>query len=751
MIEIIKPVPFNCYYEMNPYIFASSSDCFDNNNSNNEGNLESYDTNLTSTPSNTFHAAPVDLSYTSQPAVITTDHQPQLTFNQPVSTFTGYPQISSTFTGEHQSSTRSPCINRRYSEPPQSIRPFSSNISELGFLGGDVTSQVQHSGGYRHSLPNTSHLELFNLNSPNSDFLSSLPISFTEQTSSAETSFLPDREIVPLVQQNPGPSNIVSSSNVRSSISPTAFQTSSNFGKLSLESDINTTEFMHIYDNVIQLASQSQASPVESKTFTNTTPIQISSRPLDDPEFSYIEPQKPSCIPLSSSFSITSEIPELMSEKKWISNEQLFMQPTSTSSSGSYPLIQSSSSVVQSYLKMQDELTFSRDVEVGFKQEKDFSGDLATNPGSWGDSRIQFEAKHSPISVHTQFGYPISHSSVGDVVMEETESNDSSKSSSSIAASPSSLGCSSNDSGLPQLLGSSPEGATACLGAADLTMGNPAGAISKVNRFDTCVIPDLLSNSTYRQAYNQVATAEKIYMIKPRKPVDRRSKVPEEERPFKCIIPECNRRFSRSDELNRHTRIHTGTKPYECKICHRRFTRSDHLTTHNRTHTGEKPFKCNYCERSFARSDEKKRHEKIHFKKSSRGDKGAVRQIEGTEGLSDPGTMNPATMNPGMMNPGMMNPGTVTSGSLDLQPRSTYPDLNLVKEEVFPQNLPVGFLGITSSQTINPSNTYSESCISQTQLPIVKTTNTSQVTCASIFAQTSGSNIIQSTAIPKTM
>jgi uncharacterized Zn-finger protein len=36
----------------------------------------------------------------------------------------------------------------------------------------------------------------------------------------------------------------------------------------------------------------------------------------------------------------------------------------------------------------------------------------------------------------------------------------------------------------------------------------------------------------------------------------------------------------------RHIRIHTGDKPFQCKICARAFSRSDHLTTHIRTHTG---------------------------------------------------------------------------------------------------------------------------------------------------------------------
>ncbi|CAK6980047.1 early growth response protein 1-like [Scomber scombrus] len=101
-------------------------------------------------------------------------------------------------------------------------------------------------------------------------------------------------------------------------------------------------------------------------------------------------------------------------------------------------------------------------------------------------------------------------------------------------------------------------------------------------------------------------------------PGARQCKTPPHQRPYGCPADGCERRFSRSDELTRHVRVHTGQKPFQCRICMRSFSRSDHLTTHIRTHTGEKPFACSECGRKFARSDERKRHAKIHQRQRDR-------------------------------------------------------------------------------------------------------------------------------------
>lgn len=56
------------------------------------------------------------------------------------------------------------------------------------------------------------------------------------------------------------------------------------------------------------------------------------------------------------------------------------------------------------------------------------------------------------------------------------------------------------------------------------------------------------------------------------------------EKPFECSWLFCGKKFTRSDELQRHIRTHTGDKRFVCAQCGKRFMRSDHLAKHAKTH-----------------------------------------------------------------------------------------------------------------------------------------------------------------------
>ncbi|XP_051923906.1 zinc finger and SCAN domain-containing protein 2-like [Hippocampus zosterae] len=82
------------------------------------------------------------------------------------------------------------------------------------------------------------------------------------------------------------------------------------------------------------------------------------------------------------------------------------------------------------------------------------------------------------------------------------------------------------------------------------------------------------------------------------------------EKPFGCTF--CSKTFSHKSHVITHVRIHTGEKPYRCSVCGKTFASKDYVNLHMRTHTGEKPFGCSMCERRFSQKTHLATHMRTH-------------------------------------------------------------------------------------------------------------------------------------------
>lgn len=108
----------------------------------------------------------------------------------------------------------------------------------------------------------------------------------------------------------------------------------------------------------------------------------------------------------------------------------------------------------------------------------------------------------------------------------------------------------------------------------------------------------------HRNKYHCVE--ERLKQFTKQKTESKLNTTPTKDKPYQCGV--CQQVFSLETRLLSHTCI-------RCPVCNKLFTHRNDYRKHSRTHSGEKPFKCSICDKPFRNKSSLKKHFEVHESK----------------------------------------------------------------------------------------------------------------------------------------
>nr|CAD7576708.1 unnamed protein product [Timema californicum] len=143
--------------------------------------------------------------------------------------------------------------------------------------------------------------------------------------------------------------------------------------------------------------------------------------------------------------------------------------------------------------------------------------------------------------------------------------------------------------------------------------------VTRVDLMHMCKLCNKCFDSQYSLNYHKIFHSKlKHYMCDycgiffVRKVLERHLKIHTDERPFEC--EECGRTFKEKTILRKHLRIHYGERNYMCELCGKKFVSLENLGVHKYCHLDRAimKMKCQFCERKFATRQRLKKHVRTH-------------------------------------------------------------------------------------------------------------------------------------------